>query len=949
MMSSRNDRDPSTKSPLPRRVVGGKPRRRLRPSLDRLEERTVLSTFTVNSLQDVLNPPAGTVTLRSAIQQANNTPGGNVIDLALAGTYKITLPGAGTGTNNSGAFAILPSGGGLTIRNTSGGTVAIDGGQLDRVFDVNPAADPTRFPVEIDGVAIQNGLAPSADPTAGTGGGVRVQGNVDLTMHFDTLQSNQAGANGGGIGVVNGYGQLLVTDSQLLKNVAAGDGGAVFTSSTPGSGATLTNVLVQNNTARDGGGIEDPGSTQLSLLQVTLDSNRALPAAGSNTGGNGGAIDISNPTNSANTIQSFVYYALFLNNQSYSGVTPPAPGAGNGGAISHTAGTLSVFGSQFNNNQAAGAGGAVTTGGTSVSLASSTFLYNQSGAKLVVGNPNASSPADGGAVAFRGTGSNPSGTISNVIVNDTFYRNAATGHGGAVADAGPGDLALVNDTVNENSAAQDGGGAAVLGRSGTLQVMDSILYNNTSAATGPDAATLNGSSVSDLGGNLVGTLNSGNAGFAAGTLTANPLLGPLTDNGGPQPGFINQQNLLTEALDLKSPGATSGVSSQYYTSQDGRALTRAPGGTTSVGAFQPQFTTPPSLPFVIGSDGQAYFQDFGTSGVQRPLGDYVSTGSGPVSQIAATRFGAGALNFEVFATDSGGQVKAETINPRGQQSGYFAAAPGAIQSLSTGTDANGNPLLFAIGTDKQLYEQRFDANGRPLSTNYIKPAYGDFQQTFVTHNQAGNPILYVSGADGQVYYLSLDAGGFPVGSNGGTTTVPLHKLSYGPVNQLIVTHLADGTPEIFVRGTDNYIYGHQLNPDGTTGSVGNYFGGKIGPVKSLSVTNDASGNPEIFAVGTDVNSTSNVYGQKVDAQGNLVGSLFHVGSVAPGGASAIYAGTGNNPGITSNYPLIFAVAGDSQLYTQQLNATGDAPADPKKPFALLGKGASVKMVVLSVV
>src|SRR4051794_1751450 len=92
--------------------------RRYRFSLELLEDRIVPAVFNVNSTLDILKPPAGTVTLRSAIQQANNTPGGNIINLTVPGTYRITIPGANTGTNASGAFAILPGGGNLTMVNT---------------------------------------------------------------------------------------------------------------------------------------------------------------------------------------------------------------------------------------------------------------------------------------------------------------------------------------------------------------------------------------------------------------------------------------------------------------------------------------------------------------------------------------------------------------------------------------------------------------------------------------------------------------------------------------------------------------------------------------------------------------------------------------------------------------------------------------------------------------
>src|SRR5207245_10241545 len=67
-------------------------------------------------------------------------PGDNTINLTLAGNYKITLAGANEDRNATGDFDILgkAGGGNLTIQNTSGGKVVVDGNHLDRVFDINP-------------------------------------------------------------------------------------------------------------------------------------------------------------------------------------------------------------------------------------------------------------------------------------------------------------------------------------------------------------------------------------------------------------------------------------------------------------------------------------------------------------------------------------------------------------------------------------------------------------------------------------------------------------------------------------------------------------------------------------------------------------------------------------------------------------------------------------------
>lgn len=138
---------------------------RARLSLDQLEDRVVpaVHVFNVNSTADILNPPAGVVTLRSAIAAANADPGTDTINLKAAGTYNITIPGANTGTDNSGAFAILPpsaSGDSLTIINASGGGVTVNGNHLDRVFDINPNLGATpNFSVIMQGFTITGGMA----------------------------------------------------------------------------------------------------------------------------------------------------------------------------------------------------------------------------------------------------------------------------------------------------------------------------------------------------------------------------------------------------------------------------------------------------------------------------------------------------------------------------------------------------------------------------------------------------------------------------------------------------------------------------------------------------------------------------------------------------------------------------------------------------------------------
>ncbi len=947
-MSSQNDRPLLGRLFRSRRVVATKSRRGLRPTLDLLEDRLVMtnSPIAVTSLADTLSPG----TLRSAIQQANSQAGGNEIDLTVSGTYSLT----------NGALAIQSTGDNLVIKNTSGAGVAIDGGQTDRVFDINPAATTTGFDVTIQGVTIQNGNAKSSDPVAGSGGGIRAQGAVAIYLDSDTLLSNQAGANGGGIALVNVVnGALVITNTQILTNVATLDGGGVYTgtpgsgSSAPGASTTLTNVLVQNNSARSGGGVEDPGSSLLEVQYATFDGNRAL---GNGSGGNGGAVDMTNPTNTANGILAEFRNTLFTNNSAFSGSSPVIANTGNGGALNHATGYVNIFDSEFENDKAAGGGGAILSSGRGIAISRVTFTGNQSGAALGANSPN-SVPGSGGALYFAGTLVNTNGNGSSIF-NSTFTQNTATGNGGAIIDAGPGDLTLVNDTINANTSTQAGGGVALLGTSGSgpLSVLDTILYGNTAGSTGPDVATLNGSSVTDLKGNLVGTLNNGNTGFNSSTLTANPILGPLTDNGGGLAGVnppLNNNNyrqaILTEALSNKSPAIGTGIAlaTPYMNSQDGRAFNRPSGGNTnpSIGAYEPQFTVAPSVPFVIGTDSQVYYQSFDPA-TERPTGTFIATGLTNVSYVSATRFGPASLSFEVFAI-SGNSVIAKTINSRGVISSTINVSfPVAIASISAGTDANGNPLLFAIGTNQTLYEEQFNAAGQPTGSPTTGPAaYGAFKLVYLTHDASGNPLMFCAGTDGQAYGLLLGPDGTPKGSTNGST-VPLEKLSFGPVNQVLVSHLTNNTPVLFVVGTDSYIYEYLLNPDGSTSGVRGYTpavsnGHAIGPVKSLSATSttDVNNAPVIFAVGTD----SNVYRLNLNGStGQPSGSLVQTGT-ALGGTAAIYAGEGL-AAVTStsqNAPLVFALslAPDSQLYTQQFDVTGTTSSGG---FTILGNGGKVK-------
>jgi hypothetical protein len=191
------------------------------PQLECLEDRVVPATIDVNTTADIplnqLQP--GQVTLRDAIQIANtNGAASNTINLTVAGVYNISLAGTpGQIDNQAGEFAIFTnatanqSGLSLTIQNKSGGNATINGNGLARVFDINPnnvvpAGNVVLGTVTINDVTIENGTVTDAanpDGPNASGGGIRDQGPVSLSLNRDILTNNSATADGGGVAMEN--------------------------------------------------------------------------------------------------------------------------------------------------------------------------------------------------------------------------------------------------------------------------------------------------------------------------------------------------------------------------------------------------------------------------------------------------------------------------------------------------------------------------------------------------------------------------------------------------------------------------------------------------------------------------------------------------------------------------------------------------------------------------
>ncbi len=106
---------------------------RTRPRLEALEDRRLLATFT--ALPSAVD--GGPDSLRAAVIRRTKTRQDNTIILQ-AGTYQLTSPNT-AGQENSGTQGDLDltcAGHTVTIQGQGAGSTIIDGGELDRVFQV---------------------------------------------------------------------------------------------------------------------------------------------------------------------------------------------------------------------------------------------------------------------------------------------------------------------------------------------------------------------------------------------------------------------------------------------------------------------------------------------------------------------------------------------------------------------------------------------------------------------------------------------------------------------------------------------------------------------------------------------------------------------------------------------------------------------------------------------
>jgi hypothetical protein len=411
--------------------------------VERLEDRTVPSTFTVGNLAD-----SGPGSLRAAITAANTNPGADVIAFTpgLRGTVGLT----------SGDLGITDD---VEIDGPGANNLAVSGSDASRVFRIIGGVA-----VSIDGLTVTHGRA------VGQGGGISNAGT--LTLSHAVLSNNLVvGVPGASLGaVVDAFGggvfntgTLTVRDSGFGHNRAIGADG---TPSSIGSSA-LGGAMMSAGTATA------PATATVS--SSTFLDNQAIGGAagiGASRAGVGGAVN-----NTAGTFT--VSDSLFHDNQAVGGIENGVPGgfgAGVGGAISN-----------------------VARHGSAILVVSHCTLTNNRAVGGAAGAGTVAQNGRGGAIAnyvFGGVVSPVTVTAIASIDHSTIIGNQAVGgagptggdgQGGGLANTNGGVLTVSNSLIALNRAL---GGAGGLGGNGGTGLGGGI-FNGGPSPVGTPSLTLN--------------------------------------------------------------------------------------------------------------------------------------------------------------------------------------------------------------------------------------------------------------------------------------------------------------------------------------------------------------------------------------------------------------------------------------------------------------------------
>ena len=413
------------------------------------------------------------------------------------------------------------------------------------------------------------------------GGGIDNYDYSTLHLSNTTISGNSAFYGGGIYQDIEST--LTILDSTLTDNVADAAGGGIY--SNYKSQANITNTVFISNTANEtGGGAHSGNSSLLTLDSVDMRGNYAANQGGGIFSNDASTLTIRGCDITANSVLTSSGYGggVYVHNQGLF-TASDSTFSGNhafygGGVYVEQDVQSSLIRCKVTNNVAQSDGGGIYNNNNNANLwlSQSTVSDNHAvygggiGNDYYAGLTVTQSTIANNTATYRGGGIYHSYYSTMTIENSTLSGNTAPTGGGV--QIGSSLVTLTHATVVSNTASSTNGGAGIhaIGTS-SIYLQGTIIANNTKGDCDYETST---SHVTDLGYNIV---RDGSCITDSTSLSANPLIGPLMNNGG---------RTFTHALLEGSPAIDAIPLSACIAMQDQRGFSRPQKDKCDIGAFE---------------------------------------------------------------------------------------------------------------------------------------------------------------------------------------------------------------------------------------------------------------------------------------------------------------------------------------------------------------------------
>ncbi|ANB16842.1 Hypothetical protein I596_806 [Dokdonella koreensis DS-123] len=534
------------------------------------------ATLPVTSCAD----DGGSGTLRNVVAAASE---GDTVDLTGLACPSITLTG--------GQIAVARNA--LTIIGPGRDALAIDGNALGRIFFHSGNGT-----LALTGLTLTNGRADAAVDIAAGGCAASAGGALALTDSTVTacIASSKAGSGGvagGGLYARNG---ITALRSTISNNVATGvvPGGAAVNVAGGGLATGLSGTITLTDSIISGNRAETGGATALTQVSGGGVVTRNLTATNSIITNNFAGCDTASTACIAAAgggVSVSTYGAqMTLTGCTIAHNTIQASGQALGGGIYVAANgsNRTVSHSQIDGNTAFSEAGQAAGGG----------IHNFGGLWTLSASSVSGNAADIGGGVFADYNAL---TITNSTISDNTAGNAGAlfqgNRSGYYMQTMP--LRVSNSTITANVATAAtatggvGGGIVDTQAVGASQFQSTLIAGNQAPNANPVRADLIAFRGEITGANNL-IVNAAGTTLPAGTLSADPLLGPLQDNGG-----LSR----TRALLPGSPAIDAGNNGQNLaTDQRGPGFSRVTGPAADIGAFEYRLFLAPTLGLAFAPD-----------------------------------------------------------------------------------------------------------------------------------------------------------------------------------------------------------------------------------------------------------------------------------------------------------------------------------------------------------